>query len=46
MTPEQRDRLMQMEFNLEVLQEELHDAGDPAAMPVARALREIDRAMR
>ena len=46
MSPEQKDRLMRLEFNLEVLQEELSDAEDPAAADLARALRALDSAMR
>jgi hypothetical protein len=45
MTPEQRDRMMQVEFNLEVLEEELAAAGEPTANLLA-ALRYIDRLMR
>ena len=46
MSPSQRDKLIQAEFNLETVQEELADVADPAATDLATALRALDRAMR
>jgi len=45
MSPEQKDRLMQIEFNLEVIEEELSHEGKPT-QDLKSALRAIDRVMR
>jgi len=45
MSPEQRDRLMQLEFNLEVLEEDV-DSIDPARADIQAALRMINLAMK